>query len=131
MRTAAVPYMSRLRFRVAWRRRRAWWWRTKRGSGGGGEVEMGARKVGRTGRSRWQRNMSKRMSHVIHTLVPKALSVDELMSKMSKPQQDPNLKGSSPGTPADLELEQLLSKEASAFQREVEVERIFKAFKLK
>ncbi|KIJ13457.1 hypothetical protein PAXINDRAFT_100703 [Paxillus involutus ATCC 200175] len=37
---------------------------------------------------------------------------------------------SSSSTPADLELEQLLSREASAFQRELEVERILKAFKL-
>lgn len=40
-------------------------------------------------------------------------------------------KGSSSNTPADVDLEQLLSREASAFQREVEVERILKAFKLK
>ena len=31
----------------------------------------------------------------------------------------------------DDDLEKLLSREASAFQREVEVERILKAFKLK
>ena len=31
----------------------------------------------------------------------------------------------------DAELERLLNREASAFQREVEVERILKAFKLK
>lgn len=31
----------------------------------------------------------------------------------------------------DLELEKLLSREASEFQRETEVERIFKAFKFK
>jgi DnaJ family protein C protein 8 len=31
----------------------------------------------------------------------------------------------------DVDIEKLLSREASAFQREVEVERIFKAFKLK
>ncbi|KAF9243398.1 DnaJ-domain-containing protein [Melanogaster broomeanus] len=36
----------------------------------------------------------------------------------------------SSSTPADRELEQLLSREASAFQREHEVERILKAFKL-
>lgn len=34
-------------------------------------------------------------------------------------------------TQVDAELEKLLSREASAFQREVEVERILKAFKLK
>lgn len=33
--------------------------------------------------------------------------------------------------PSDADLEKLLSREASAFQREVEVERILKAFKLK
>lgn len=33
--------------------------------------------------------------------------------------------------PTDAELEQLLSREASAFQREMEVERILKALKLK
>jgi DnaJ family protein C protein 8 len=37
---------------------------------------------------------------------------------------------SSSSTPVDRELEQLLSREASAFQRELEVERILKAFKL-
>lgn len=31
----------------------------------------------------------------------------------------------------DLDLDKLLSREASAFQRDVEVERILKAFKLK
>jgi DnaJ family protein C protein 8 len=34
-------------------------------------------------------------------------------------------------TVSDAELEKLLSREASAFQRELEVERILKAFKLK
>jgi len=32
---------------------------------------------------------------------------------------------------SDAELEKLLNREASAFQRELEVERILKAFKLK
>ena len=32
---------------------------------------------------------------------------------------------------SDLELEKLLNREASAFQRQVEVERILKSFKLK
>lgn len=32
---------------------------------------------------------------------------------------------------SDSDLEKLLSREASAFQRELEVERILKAFKLK
>ncbi|KAH0833036.1 DnaJ-domain-containing protein [Lanmaoa asiatica] len=44
--------------------------------------------------------------------------------------QPSSSRGSSSSTPAELELEQLLSREASAFQREVEVERILKAFKL-
>lgn len=39
-------------------------------------------------------------------------------------------KGERPN-PIDAELEKLLSREASAFQREVEVDRILKAFKLK
>ena len=37
----------------------------------------------------------------------------------------------SSATATDAELEKLLNREASAFQREVEVERILKAFKLK
>ena len=36
-----------------------------------------------------------------------------------------------PTTPDDGEIEKLLNREATAFQREVEVERILKAFKLK
>lgn len=32
---------------------------------------------------------------------------------------------------ADADIERLLSREATAFQREVEVQRILKAFKLK
>ncbi|GAW09166.1 DnaJ-domain-containing protein [Lentinula edodes] len=46
-------------------------------------------------------------------------------SKASKGKRSP-----SPPTILDAELEKLLSREASAFQREVEVERILKAFKL-
>lgn len=34
-------------------------------------------------------------------------------------------------TSTDLDLDKLLNREASAFQRDVEVERILKAFKLK
>jgi hypothetical protein len=45
------------------------------------------------------------------------------MSASGKPKQDAD--------PVDAELEKLLSREASAFQREVEVDRILKAFKLK
>ena len=36
-----------------------------------------------------------------------------------------------PTSAVDTDIEQLLSREASAFQRELEVERILKAFKLK
>ncbi|KAJ3922133.1 DnaJ-domain-containing protein [Lentinula edodes] len=46
-------------------------------------------------------------------------------SKSSKGKRSP-----SPPTILDAELEKFLSREASAFQREVEVERILKAFKL-
>jgi DnaJ family protein C protein 8 len=51
-------------------------------------------------------------------------------SSSSKP---PSNTPSSAPTPAisDAELDRLLSREASAFQREIEVERILKAFKLK
>ncbi|KAF9223775.1 DnaJ-domain-containing protein [Gyrodon lividus] len=49
-------------------------------------------------------------------------------SKLTSRPSDPRAPSSS--TPADLELDQLLSREASAFQRELEVERILKAFKL-
>jgi len=38
---------------------------------------------------------------------------------------------SSTPTVSDADIEKLLSREASAFQRELEVERILKAFKLK
>ena len=34
-------------------------------------------------------------------------------------------------TQDDLEIDKILNREASAFQREIEVERILKAFKLK
>jgi DnaJ family protein C protein 8 len=48
---------------------------------------------------------------------------------MSPPQgkKDPAASTSS----GDLDLDKILSREASAFQRDVEVERILKAFKLK
>lgn len=47
--------------------------------------------------------------------------------------QEPASKSSTTPAPAisDAELEKLLSREASAFQRELEVERILKALKLK
>lgn len=38
---------------------------------------------------------------------------------------------SSKSAKEDLDIEKILNREASAFQREVEVERILKAFKLK
>jgi DnaJ family protein C protein 8 len=44
--------------------------------------------------------------------------------------QNPTSASSSTAQPTDDEIEKLLSREASAFQREVEVERILKAFKL-
>ncbi|KIJ66992.1 hypothetical protein HYDPIDRAFT_108971 [Hydnomerulius pinastri MD-312] len=46
----------------------------------------------------------------------------------SKPQ--PSSSSAPSSAPVDTDLEQLLSREASAFQRELEVERILKAFKL-
>jgi DnaJ homolog subfamily C member 8 len=48
-------------------------------------------------------------------------------------QESPSTSSSNTPVPAisDAELEKLLSREASAFQRELEVERILKAFKLK
>jgi len=50
----------------------------------------------------------------------------------SKPLSKPTDSGSStPSLPVDVELEKLLNREASAFQRELEVDRILKAFKLK
>ncbi|KAI9573998.1 DnaJ-domain-containing protein [Boletus coccyginus] len=55
-----------------------------------------------------------------------------MSNETSKPRSDrqaPSSSASSSRTP-EQELEQLLSREASAFQREVEVERILKAFKL-
>ena len=36
-----------------------------------------------------------------------------------------------PAQPTDVDLDKILSREANAFQRDVEVERILKAFKLK
>lgn len=51
----------------------------------------------------------------------------------SSSSKSPSNTPSSAPTPAisDAELDKLLSREASAFQREIEVERILKAFKLK
>ncbi|KAF8150792.1 DnaJ-domain-containing protein [Crassisporium funariophilum] len=43
---------------------------------------------------------------------------------------NPSSSSSTPKPPDDLDIEKILSREASAFQREVEVERILKAFKL-
>jgi DnaJ family protein C protein 8 len=42
-----------------------------------------------------------------------------------------NAAASSSKTAEELEIEKILNREASAFQRELEVERILKAFKLK
>lgn len=52
------------------------------------------------------------------------------MAESKSDSQPSSSKASSSNTP-DVELDQLLSREASAFQREIEVERILKAFKLK
>lgn len=49
---------------------------------------------------------------------------------MSVPSSPSNPPSSTPAI-SDADLEKLLSREASAFQRELEVERILKAFKLK
>jgi hypothetical protein len=43
----------------------------------------------------------------------------------------PNMSGASSSAAADADIEKLLKSEASAFQRELEVERILDAFKLK
>ena len=51
--------------------------------------------------------------HIHHTIMPEPGS------------------SSSSATPADIDIEKLLNREANAFQRELEVERILKAFKLK
>jgi hypothetical protein len=51
------------------------------------------------------------------------------MSAQSSPLKSPS--NAPAPTISDAELEKLLSREASAFQRELEVERIMKAFKLK
>ena len=67
-------------------------------------------------------------------LHPTLVYLPVAMSDASKPRPGANpasSSGPSAATHVDSELEQLLSKEASAFQREVEVERILKAFKLK
>lgn len=52
----------------------------------------------------------------------------------SEPSSSKTAAGSGSSTPTlstDVELEKLLSREASALQRELEVDRILKAFKLK
>lgn len=52
----------------------------------------------------------------------------EASSSSRGPTKKPPPPASGPGTD---DIEKLLSREATAFQREVEVERILKAFKLK
>ncbi|KAG6334648.1 hypothetical protein ID866_4444 [Astraeus odoratus] len=49
--------------------------------------------------------------------------------KPSQPKASTSASAASSSTGADADLEQVLSREASAFQRELEVERILKAFK--
>lgn len=51
------------------------------------------------------------------------------MSAQVSPSKSPS--GEPAPAASDAELEKLLSREASAFQRELEVDRILKAFKLK
>ena len=55
------------------------------------------------------------------------------MSDKPSASTTPATKTPTPGTstPDDGEIEKLLNREANAFQRELEVERILKAFKLK
>ena len=61
-----------------------------------------------------------------------ASSTDHLASTTTTPadqhQHQPN---ASTSNALEADIEKLLSREASAFQRELEVERILKAFKLK
>jgi DnaJ family protein C protein 8 len=52
------------------------------------------------------------------------------MSAKASPSKSPAAQPPSTPATSDAELEKLLSREASAFQRELEVERILKAFKL-
>lgn len=51
------------------------------------------------------------------------------MSEQASSSSAPPKKAPAPA--ADVDIERLLSREANAFQRELEVERILKAFKLK
>lgn len=50
---------------------------------------------------------------------------------MSTPSSSSSSKPPPPTSATDAEIDRLLSREASALQREIEVERILKAFKLK
>ncbi|KAI6025968.1 DnaJ domain-containing protein [Pisolithus orientalis] len=60
------------------------------------------------------------------------MSTSQSSSKPASPpsQSRGSTSAASSSTPVDADLEQLLSREASAFQREMEVERILKSFKL-
>ncbi|KAL4064414.1 DnaJ-domain-containing protein [Scleroderma citrinum] len=53
-----------------------------------------------------------------------------MSTSKSSPQASSSTSTATSSVSADADLEQLLSREASAFQRELEVERILKAFKL-
>lgn len=53
------------------------------------------------------------------------------MSEASSSTPKPSASSSKPNQPSADDIERLLNREATAFQREIEVERILKAFKLK
>ena len=59
-----------------------------------------------------------------------ASSTDHLASTATTP-ADQHQPSASTSNALEVDIEKLLSREASAFQRELEVERILKAFKLK
>lgn len=59
------------------------------------------------------------------------MSSSQLPSPPPTKPPTPKAKVETPATVSDADLEKLLNREASAFQREIEVERILKAFKFK
>ena len=74
-----------------------------------------------------QRTKERHAKHVGERLLHRTT----VMSSASRPADTTLSTSGTSAPPVDDELEKLLSREASAFQREVEVERILKAFKLK
>ena len=56
---------------------------------------------------------------------------DKPSSSSAPVDKTPSAASRTPATLDDGEIEKLLNREATAFQREIEVERILKAFKLK